>query len=637
MGKYRIDDQTALSLNLGGGAASFTVLANTGSVQIRDFVNWYAQTRLESGGFFAQAFFSHNANSGTGYNYSEQRIQLANGTRVPRPLGSTDLPAPIADFSMMAVAQAQQSIEFADIGMNLIVGLDSRWQNPVTNMPGDTLPGGIPNGRTNGRNENKDQVFEIGAYAQAEKRFGEMLTLNASLRYDYHTALNQSQFSPRLAAIVKVTPESSIRLSYNRAFSAPQVTQLFLDLPVSSSAAFDIRARGSLDGLRFPRNSANQRVAVGTGLLPNAAGFPRQGDTVSTQLTLPLASYWGTILGSLAANPQLAPLVNVMRNAPNPSGSYTSGLSPQEADVFQDVPPLKATTQEMFEIGFQTLIAKKVVFSVDGFFAIRQNFIAPLILETPLLSAGSGLVTALTPQFQAALTALQNSPNAVATLAQTPYRTPQGFIDAVVRPTASSIASAPYALMPLSSPSDVLASGSRAGRELMLAYRNYGTLQYWGFEASVDAQDVILPELNAFANVGFLSTDFFSASDLGLKDNRLFVSMNSPTLKIRGGANYALPKSLNVGAVVRYQNAFPVASGVLISPISNPASRDDITSFINAMTLVDVNIGYDFDALIKGLRLDVSLQNALDNRQRQYIGAPAIGRMVMVRASYTFQ
>jgi iron complex outermembrane receptor protein len=113
--------------------------------------------------------------------------------------------------------------------------------------------------------------------------------------------------------------------------------------------------------------------------------------------------------------------------------------------------------------------------------------------------------------------------------------------------------------------------------------------------------------------------------------------MNSPTLKIRGGANYALPKSLNVGAVVRYQNAFPVASGVLISPISNPASRDDITSFINAMTLVDVNIGYDFDALIKGLRLDVSLQNALDNRQRQYIGAPAIGRMVMVRASYTFQ
>lgn len=636
MGKYRIDDQTALSLNVGGGAASFTILANTGSIQIRDFLNWYAQTRLESGGFFAQAFFSQNS-GGTGYNYSEPRIQLADGSRVLRPAGNLDLPAPIADFSMMAVAQAQQSIELSDIGMNIILGFDSRWQNPVTNMPWDTIAGGIPIGRTNGRNERNDQVFEVGGYTQLEKRFGEILTLNASLRYDYHTALRQSQFSPRLAAILKVSPESSFRLSYNRAFSAPPVTQLFLDLPVSSSAAFDIRARGSLDGLRFPRNSAGQRVAVGTGLLPSAAGFPRQGDTIPTQLTLPLASYWGTILGSLAANPQLASLVSVLRTAPNPTGTYTSGLSPEQANVFQDVPPLQATTQEMFELGFQTLIAKKVVFSVDGFFAIRQNFIAPLILETPLLTPGSGLVAALTPQFQTALTTLQNSPQAVAALAQTPFRTPQGFVDAVLRPAASSVAAAPYALMPLSSPSDVLPSGSRAGRELMLAYRNYGTLQYWGFEASVDAQDIIVPELNAFANVGYLSTDFFSARDLGLSDNRLFVSMNSPTLKIRGGMNYAQPKSLSAGVVVRYQNAFPVATGVLISPVSNPATREDITSFINAMTLVDVNLGYDFDSLIKGLRLDVSIQNALDNRQRQYIGAPAIGRLVLARATYTFQ
>ena len=638
MAKYRVDDQTALSFNVGAGQASFSILANTGSIQIRDFLNWYSQFRVESGGFFAQAYFSQNANSGTGYNYSEPRVQLVNGSRVLRTAGdATTLPAPIADFSMMAVVQAQQYFDLKDLGMNVIVGLDSRWQNPITNFPFDTLAGGIPNGRTNGRNEGKDQVFEVGAYTQVEKRFGEVFTLNASLRYDYHTALNQSQFSPRLAAILKLSPETSLRASYNRAFSAPQVTQLFLDLPASSTAAFDIRARGSLDGLRFARNIAQQRVAVGTGLLPSAAGFPRQGDTVSTQLTLPLASYWGTILGSLAANPQLASLVSVLRTAPNPTGTYTSGLSAAEAEIYQDVPPLKATTQEMFELGFQTLIAKKVVFSVDGFFAIRENFIAPLILETPLLAPGSGLVTALAPQFQAAVTTLQNNPQAVAALAQTPYRTPQGFVDAVVRPTASGIAAAPYALMPLSSPSDVYASGSRAGRELMLAYRNYGRLQYWGFEASVEAQDVGIPELNLFANVGYLSTDFFSAKDLGLADNRLFVAMNTPTLKIRGGANYAEAKGITAGATVRYQNAFPVASGVLISPVSNPASRNDITSFVNEMVLADVNVGYDLGALVQGLRIDVSVQNVLDNRQRQYVGAPAIGRLVLARATYTFQ
>jgi hypothetical protein len=231
---------------------------------------------------------------------------------------------------------------------------------------------------------------------------------------------------------------------------------------------------------------------------------------------------------------------------------------------------------------------------------------------------------------------LQNSPQAVAALAQTPFRTPQGFVDAVLRPTASGIAAAPYALMPLSSPSDVVPSGSRLGRELVVAYRNYGRLEYWGFEANLDAQEIIIPELNAFANVGFLSTDFFSAKDLGLADNRLFVPMNTPTLKIRGGASYALPKSISGGFTVRYQNSFPVATGVYISPVSNPVSREDLTSFVNAMTLVDVNLGYDFDALVKGLRLDISVQNALDNRQRQYIGAPAIGRMALVRATYTF-
>ena len=634
MAKYRFDEQSALTLNLGGGQASFSLLANTGSIQIKDFRNWFGQLRFESGGFFSQVYLSQN-NEGSSYNYSDPRVQLTDGTRILRPAGSTDIPAPITDRSFMAVAQAQQSVDFQDIGVNLIVGLDGRWQNPITATPGDTAFG-IPIGRTNGRNENKDQVYELGAYVQAEKRFGEILTLNASLRFDYHTALNQSQLSPRFAGIVKLSPESSIRASYNRAFSAPQVTQLFLDLNASSSAAFDIRARGSLDGLRFPRNAANERVAVGTGLLPSAAGFPRQGDTVGTQLTLPLASYWQTMLGSLAANPQLAPLVGVLRTTPNPTGTYTSGLSVQEANVFQDVPPLKATTQEMFELGFQTLIGKKVVLQIDGFYAIRQNFIAPLILETPLLTPGAGLVSALSPQFQAALTTLQNSPQAVAALAQTPFRTPQGFVDAVLRPTASGIAAAPYALMPLSSPSDVVPSGSRLGRELVVAYRNYGRLEYWGFEANLDAQEIIIPELNAFANVGFLSTDFFSAKDLGLADNRLFVPMNTPTLKIRGGASYALPKSISGGFTVRYQNSFPVATGVYISPVSNPVSREDLTSFVNAMTLVDVNLGYDFDALVKGLRLDISVQNALDNRQRQYIGAPAIGRMALVRATYTF-
>jgi iron complex outermembrane receptor protein len=38
---------------------------------------------------------------------------------------------------------------------------------------------------------------------------------------------------------------------------------------------------------------------------------------------------------------------------------------------------------------------------------------------------------------------------------------------------------------------------------------------------------------------------------------------------------------------------------------------------------------------VPGLRLDVTVQNALDNRHRQFVGAPKIGRLGIARLTYT--
>jgi iron complex outermembrane receptor protein len=41
-----------------------------------------------------------------------------------------------------------------------------------------------------------------------------------------------------------------------------------------------------------------------------------------------------------------------------------------------------------------------------------------------------------------------------------------------------------------------------------------------------------------------------------------------------------------------------------------------------------------FCPTVPGLRLDVTVQNALDNDHRQFIGAPKIGRLAIARLTY---
>jgi outer membrane receptor for ferrienterochelin and colicins len=84
-----------------------------------------------------------------------------------------------------------------------------------------------------------------------------------------------------------------------------------------------------------------------------------------------------------------------------------------------------------------------------------------------------------------------------------------------------------------------------------------------------------------------------------------------------------VPGAWSANLSVRHQDGFPVASG----PYAG-----DVPSF----TQVDVGAGYDFSRTIRGLRADVLVQNVLDDKHREFIGAPLIGRMALVRVGLTF-
>ena len=70
----------------------------------------------------------------------------------------------------------------------------------------------------------------------------------------------------------------------------------------------------------------------------------------------------------------------------------------------------------------------------------------------------------------------------------------------------------------------------------------------------------------------------------------------------------------------RWQDAFPVNSGVYVGEV------DDFA-------VTDITLGYN---LLEYSRIDLSIQNITDNMHNEFVGAPNIGRLAMLRFSHEF-
>jgi len=58
---------------------------------------------------------------------------------------------------------------------------------------------------------------------------------------------------------------------------------------------------------------------------------------------------------------------------------------------------------------------------------------------------------------------------------------------------------------------------------------------------------------------------------------------------------------------------------------------------VDSYTVADLNIGYDLPIpSINQTRLNVTIQNLLNEEHLEFIGAPEMGRLVIARVSYWF-
>ena len=607
--QYRFADDVSLTVN--GGYSSFTgtVLSGIGTLYGDGFGYTYGQARLQAGSFFAQAYVNRNdAGESMVYGTGQQVI----------------------DKGMLYNAQAQYDLDLSGGRQRFIFGADAQLTRPDTESS------------ILGRNEDDDSISEVGAYVQSTTAVSPQLDLTLALRGDYNNIQEDFLVSPRAAVVYKPSEAHSLRASYNRAFSSPGTNSLFLDIVARAPDAtlpITVRARGSAYGYTFDRNPAYAALAntdlVSYSLLPGMEGTPMPAG-------LPLDVLYGLMYGRISAIPTAA--LTAQLNASGipvneqttaalvqllspQAGTTVQGFSrgqlallnlstgqPQFIDDVTDVEPLAQTTTQSIEVGYKGIFANKELFEVDAYYTQKKNFVGQLLLETPFV-----FVPTLGADLTAAIGAgIQGNAQLSGALAQMGL-TPAQVAALLVGLSAEALPGAATPVAIVSPTENYAGVGQRP--ELMLAYRNYGKIEFWG--ADVGLQVMATDALTLFGNLSFVSDDFFDNEELDETNTALALALNAPTLKVKGGFDYRLGSGLSFNASGRYTEGFPVRSGPYVG---------EVDSFF----LLDVGAGFDLDRYAPGLQLNVLVQNVLDNEHREFVGAPQIGRMALARLPYTF-
>ncbi len=578
----RFGDDGAFILNTGtskiGSGISMTRI---GASQVKNWGYNFVQTRLTKGGLFAQAFLNQTNSGSTATGGSAET-----GTFLLRTGG------PVVDQSRTMAAQFQYSFD-AGPWQSFVYGVD--WQRTEPRTGGTVF----------GRNEDDDIVSEAGTYLHSETSLGDRLDLVTAIRLDSHNRLADVNISPRAALVLRPADNQNFRLTWNRAFATPTTTNLFLDIiaaqiPVAGDISYNIRALGVPSG----------GFTFGAGCPDGGMSYCMRSPLVAGPVPANAASLWEAVLQLLPSlDPRTAPLVDFLKNpgarpgdpalgtvfrlldqsATDPSMRFRLDSSPAENRA-----ELAPTVNNTYEVGYKGLIGNKVRLSVDAWFSRVQNFIGPLQIITPNVfldpaSTGEFIVHRLAPLIRAGRITRENALAIAGLLASAPLGT--------VVPDQSESA------------------------DLIVTYRNFGEVDFWGTDLAV--QILASDRLRIDANYSFQSDECFDFNEDGLCTSSDDIALNAPNHKGSVGFTYDdRAAGFSFGGRLRMTTAFPMNSGVY---------RGDVDGY----GILDATIGYRLP-FQPGTQVSLTANNVLNNLHREFVGAPEIGRMLVARVRYDF-
>lgn len=600
---FRFSKRTQLIFAGGLNNSAGIEMTGLGAAQSVNWQYYYGQIRFIHKKLFAQVYLN-------GSNSGEKTYLMRDGNLV-------------TDRSKFISAQIQHSSDLLKEKLNLIYGIDALLTRPDTKYT------------INGRNEDSDNIDEYGAYLQAKYAVIPKIDLLAALRVDKHTFVEDVFLSPRAAIVYKASPTQSVRLTYNRAFSSPSALNTSLDiLSGTLPTGINVRGVGNRGGFQFSYDDAglpqyrtpfsadpNQYYSLGNASVNNttygiAVNLLSNGlKQISANFGIPASlvdQIVAAIIPSSIANDQVG---NVLRTfTTNPASPFGDIEDPSTVKDFGGV---KNSVTQTIELGYKGIIKDKLALTVDVYKTDISDFVTPLVVRTPNVFLNpTDVQNAIAGEIAAAMADPVNGVyTTIVTAVLDTAETIQGIyvggnqdgssVEELVRLITSAAAQIPFGTV------NPVEQGDPS---MLLTYSNFGDVSLYGAEVGVNyyATD----DLKIGANFGWVSDDEFETEGK-------VIALNAPAFKVGANISYTYPKwGLDVGLRYRWQDAFPVNSGVYAGNVS-------------AMSLVDLNLGYALP-FSKKTQVSLSIQNLLNSGIPMVVGAPRMGRMSMLQITHTF-
>jgi len=429
-------------------------------------------------------------------------------------------------------------------------------------------------GTIDGANEGHDQMTEVGAYAYGTAALSSRTDAVAALRLDHHDRLGDAVISPRIGVVYHPTASHAFRLTYNRGFSSPDANALFSDAIVDGGPPYRVRASSVPGGgYTFPHDCG--------GLCMHS---PFAGDTT---LALPADAtpFWGVAVGTAmlagvdisgVPAPTAAQVGSVLA-VQDPSTGATILLTP--GDV-HDIAALRRTVTSSFEAGWKGTIRDRSNISVDVYVSRVTDPLGARYVATPGVFYDPAQLTAYLYGHLSPATA----DSAVAAIAPVPM--------GVVTPDG-----APH-------PTDFLVLSRQGGQYTMVG---------------VDVGAEVAVSRRWWARGGFS----WLSRDSAVTAPGVVYTLNVPRQKAYGGLTWRqVERDRAAGIEARWVNAFPVNSGAY-------------TGRVSAYAVVDAFLSLPLPFAPRTTLL-LEAGNILDHRHQEFVGAPAIGRLVVARLRTRF-
>jgi outer membrane receptor for ferrienterochelin and colicin len=564
---YRPSNDLSITTVAGINEVAANILINsTGETRAQQRTG-FIQTRVQSGNLFMQYNYSDTSNPSEdkyrGFNY---RTGVTSGVE-----------------SKQTQFQLQYELAFDAINTDMSIGVE----NKSAKFNTDT--------GTFGRYEDDDNYNVYGAYFSTKTKLSDKVSLQLAGRYDKYPQIGESSFAPRVALVYNPSNRHNMRLTFNKAFIAPSALNFYVDLAVQKvpGGYGNVWIYGNKEGQTFSNPTTSW-------LIP---GIPSNSG-VGMDVVTAFAVATGTIAPALVGTPLqgFIPFLTSQNTLAGVAGlgAFSQGtmfdLSGNPFGPLEDGNTATLGKETHYEFGYKGMLSDKMTFSFNIYNSIKENFVAieqlsPLVA---LPNLGADLGNTLFPFFTNAFTPTYGPVYGqyFASLLANSYASFGNFIASQGTIGVVETDQAP----------------DNGEPNIMLGYKNYGKVNYWGFESGLKWRAT--DNLTLHANYSTVSQTVFEKDDLGSLTETGSWHLNHSKHRVKAGFAYDNGRKWNLGVAYKYDGGFEASMGNFYS------------GTVESRNIVDANLGYDVNTKTK---VSMNIVNLMDEAYSMLPNMPTLG------------